>query len=173
MKPAPRRVSVRNLHPGLRVDARSVARAIRTLDAHHGDLAGSGATPSAPDELGVVFMTDAGLAGLHARFLSDPSTTDVITFEGEPALGSGGEICVSADAAARYAAGRGRAFADEMALYVVHGWLHLAGHDDIAPAARRAMRRAETRALAVLRRTGTMPLFAAPKKTRAIGPGPR
>jgi probable rRNA maturation factor len=97
---------------------------------------------------------------LHARFLDDPTTTDVITFEGDSKFGSAGEICVSADTAARYAKEHGRDFSTELTLYVVHGWLHLAGHDDLVPAKKRLMRRAESRALQVLRREGAIPRFA-------------
>ena len=42
------------------------------------------------------------------------------------------------------------AFAAELLLYVVHGWLHLAGYDDLQPARKRLMRRAEARALRLL-----------------------
>jgi probable rRNA maturation factor len=44
-------------------------------------------------------------------------------------------------------------------LYVVHGWLHLGGYDDLAPIKKRAMRRAESRAMALLRRARQLPDF--------------
>ena len=43
---------------------------------------------------------------------------------------------------AAYARAHGRDFSAELTLYVVHGWLHLAGYDDLVPAKKRAMRRA-------------------------------
>lgn len=110
-----------------------------------------------PPALSIVFLTDDALAGLHARFLADPSATDVITFPAIAEAGPGGEICVSADAALRHAGPRG--FADELTLYVVHGWLHLAGHDDLRPERKRRMRRAEARAIALLRENSAMPRF--------------
>jgi probable rRNA maturation factor len=113
-----------------------------------------------PGELSVAFLTDTALARLHGRFLSDPSPTDVITFPGDPALGTAGEICVCADAAVRVAGSRRDAFSAELTLYLVHGWLHLAGHDDLRPPLTRAMRRAEARALRLLREAGAMPRFA-------------
>ena len=58
-----------------------------------------------------------------------------------------------------YTAAHGRDLSAELTLYVVHGWLHLAGHDALAPAPRRAMRRAEARALALLRAAGAIPHF--------------
>ncbi|MFT3869976.1 MAG: hypothetical protein QM715_16120 [Nibricoccus sp.] len=45
--------------------------------------------------MSIAFLTDKALARIHADFLDDPTTTDVITFEGNAQLGSGGEICVS------------------------------------------------------------------------------
>lgn len=110
-------------------------------------------------ELSVVFLTDAALAKLHADFMGDPSPTDVITFEGEPAAGLAGEICVSVDMAARVARERKTDFAGELTLYLVHGWLHLAGYDDLQPAKKRLMRAAERRALALLRRHDAIPAF--------------
>jgi probable rRNA maturation factor len=112
--------------------------------------------------------------------MDDPSPTDVITFEGDSAAGLAGEICVSADTAARYvgfSANGGRtasraprprssardlpsAFATELMLYVVHGWLHLVGYDDLRPAKKRRMRAAEARALKLLRAHEAIPAFA-------------
>jgi len=97
-----------------------------------------------------VVLDAAAMGRLHADFLDDPSPTDVITFEGDPALGSAGEVCVCADVARDYVAEHGGAFSRELALYFVHGYLHLAGYDDTRPALKRAMRAAERRAMAVL-----------------------
>jgi len=159
MIPAARDVSIANRHPRLRLDRKAVARAVALLDAHHPAIA-PGRPPFPPGELSLVFLTDPALASLHGKFLADPTTTDVITFEGEPALGTAGEICVSADTAAAYARRHRRDFSTELTLYVVHGWLHLAGYDDLVPAKKRAMRRAEARALRLLSRAGAKPQFS-------------
>ncbi|ATC65988.1 rRNA maturation RNase YbeY [Nibricoccus aquaticus] len=112
-----------------------------------------------PGELSLAFLTDAALARIHDDFLDDPTTTDVITFEGNPTLESAGEICVSADTAATFAATHDRDFSDELTLYVVHGWLHLAGYDDLKPAKKRRMRAAESRAMDILRAAKALPRF--------------
>jgi probable rRNA maturation factor len=156
---ADRPVEIANQHPRLRLDRKAVATVIYTLDAHHAALATKASTIGHAGELSLVFMTDAALAKLHDDFLDDPSLTDVITFEGDAALASAGEICVSADTAARYAKENGRDFSEELTLYLVHGWLHLAGYDDLAPAKKRVMRRAEARALRLLRAAGALPRF--------------
>ncbi len=110
-------------------------------------------------ELSIVFLTDAALAELHGSFLDDPSLTDVITFEADPLAGTAGEICVSVDTAYRYAAQTGQSFADELTLYLVHGWLHLAGYDDLVPTRKRRMRLAEQRAMKLLRDQAAVPEF--------------
>lgn len=199
---APRRVAIANRHPRLRLDRRAVARAIHLLDIEFpkSKIPRALSTPDGENpkskipsgELSLVFLTDAALAHLHDQFLDNPAPTDVITFPGAPALGSAGEICVSADAALRQVsefvvpalAGRKRrppkggttnaqpshsapssqrsalsSFSAELTLYLVHGWLHLAGHDDLVPAKKRAMRRAEARALRILSRANAVPKF--------------
>jgi probable rRNA maturation factor len=150
-----RRLAIANRHPRLRVDRRALRQVIGLLDAHAARFRGG----CPPGELSVALLADPDLARLHADFLGDPKTTDVITFAGQPALGLAGEICVSADTAAAYARKHRHRFAEELTLYVVHGWLHLAGYDDLRPVKKRAMRRAERRALALLRGRHLRPAF--------------
>jgi len=141
-------------HPRLRVDRRSLRAAVATLDGNAGRFRGG----CPPGELSVAFVTDSALARLHGDFLDDSTPTDVITFEGDKAHGLAGEVCVSVDAAVRQV-GRSARFQGELTLYVVHGWLHLAGYDDLRPAAKRVMRRAEKRALGLLAKARSMPRF--------------
>ncbi len=71
----------------------------------------------------VAVVSDAAIAAVHAEFLGDPAPTDVITFDH-------GEIVVSADTAAVRAPEFGHPVDRELALYVIHGLLHLAGFGD-------------------------------------------
>ena len=99
----------------------------------------------------VVVVTAAALADLHERYLGDPSETDVITFElGDDEPGPAAEIYLSLDRARQVATARGGSLAREMALYAVHGALHLCGFDDREPAQRTRMRAAERAVLALL-----------------------
>ena len=177
----PRPVRIHNSHPRLRLDRRAVIAVIQCLDLHAAEILGRRACrrlstldsgPSAapgvpPGELSLAFLTDSVLARLHATFLDNASKTDVITFAGAPAgglvpTGSGlaGEICLSADAARAFAAKHARNFSEELTLYLVHGWLHLAGQDDLRPKNKKHMRAAEARALALLRAGRKIPRFA-------------
>lgn len=178
-----RTIDITNRHPRLRFRRAEVARVITTLEAN---LSALRIPPSAipQGELSLVFLTDPALAKIHRDFMGDPTATDVITFTGDPAaLGSealakeaglAGEICISADTAMRYvqsnAAGGlarrssaersvGGDFSAELTLYLVHGWLHLAGYDDRLPAKKRRMRAAEQRAMALLRLAKAVPVF--------------
>jgi len=154
--PPGREVHVHNAHPRLKLDKRAVGKVIHALDAEKAQF--QGGCPSG--ELSLAFLTDPAVARIHADFLSDPSTTDVITFEGNASLESAGEICVSVDTASAYAQTHDRDFSEELTLYVVHGWLHLAGYDDLKPAKKRLMRAAEKRAMACLRKAGVLPTFS-------------
>jgi probable rRNA maturation factor len=122
------------------------ATAVHLFEALHN----SGQFPISEGELSVVFLGDAEIARVHADFMDDPTPTDVITFPANEAMESAGEIIVSVDHARSRAAELGEAFSRELSLYLVHGWLHLAGFDDRNEADRAAMRAAEQRALALL-----------------------
>jgi probable rRNA maturation factor len=100
-----------------------------------------GQRPSMPVSL--LLTDDAEISALHAQFLGDPTPTDVISFE----LDGAAELVVSVETAKRCAKERGHKVADEVALYVTHGTLHVCGFDDIRKQDRARMRQAERQAL--------------------------
>jgi probable rRNA maturation factor len=103
-------------------------------------------------EIGVVLARDAELRELNRRWRGIDRATDVLSF---PYGGPGsrktpavsGDLVISLDRlieqARRYRVSRGR----ELARLVIHGTLHLAGHDHHRAGERRRMRKAEARAL--------------------------
>jgi probable rRNA maturation factor len=102
-------------------------------------------------DLSVAFVDDASIAELHGEWLGDEAPTDVLSFDlGEEHGGPVGELYVSAERAGAEAALRGLDPVRELALYVVHGTLHLCGFGDRAPADRRRMRAAEAHVLCAL-----------------------
>ena len=74
-------------------------------------------------EVSVVLVSDKRIAGIHGRFMDDPTATDVITFDH-------GEIVISTQTAKRQARQFGTSLGHELRLYVVHGLLHLCGYED-------------------------------------------
>lgn len=113
-------------------------------------LHASGRFPITGGELSIAFVNDAQIAQVHADFMDDPTPTDVITFPADASMESAGEIIVSVDHARSRADELDEPFSRELSLYLVHGWLHLAGYDDRNDADRARMREAEREALAVL-----------------------
>lgn len=122
------------------------------------DASGRFAAPAG--ELSVVFLDAAAMAHVHEQFLQLPGATDVITFPGDAAAGAAGEICVCPAVARDAAAQRRNNFAHELALYLAHAYLHLAGEDDTTAPRRKHMRRAEHRAMALLRAANAVPQFS-------------
>ena len=100
------------------------------------------------NEISVAFLEEAAICDLHAKFLDNPDPTDVITFPADEAEDYRiGEICISIDEALKYPQ---CPLQDELTLYLVHGWLHLAEYDDIDPKDRLVMREMEQKTLAFL-----------------------
>src|SRR4029079_18930677 len=90
----------------------------------------------------LAFVDNATLHRLNKQFLDHDEPTDVITF---PLSGAGaktleGELVIGVEVAREAAAERGHAVGVELALYVVHGVLHLCGYDDTTPVKTKAMR---------------------------------
>ncbi len=101
----------------------------------------------------VAVVDDAEIAGLHGRYLDDPTATDVLTFDlrDDPSsIQIEGDIVVSGETARREAAQRRLEAGEELLRYVVHGALHLCGMTDDTAAGRAQMRKAEDRVLAAL-----------------------
>ncbi|MFA5256603.1 MAG: rRNA maturation RNase YbeY [Opitutales bacterium] len=152
--PSPRRVSVNNAHPALKFRQADVKALFRFLDE---GLTGD-AVPAG--ELSVAFVDAGEIIRLHESFLDDPTITDVITFPGDKDENLAGEICVCADYAAQQAPKFGQSLSEELTLYLVHGWLHLAAYDDKAEPDRASMREAEARTMAAVRKADKLPGFA-------------
>ncbi len=84
------------------------------------------------DELSIALISDRAIAKIHRTFMDIAGPTDVLTFDH-------GEVLISAETAARYAVEYGHTTQQEIALYILHGLLHLRGFDDTTPEAHREM----------------------------------
>ena len=76
------------------------------------------------EHIEVTFLDDDEMARLHGEFLGDSTTTDVITFDH-------GELLIGVETAERQSLEFETNIYREIALYGIHGMLHLAGFDDI------------------------------------------
>ena len=148
-----KRAQVNNACPGLQVDSDEIETLFATLDRYGGFDAPSG-------ELSIAFLAKSEISRIHEQFLGDPSATDVITFPGDAEYGMAGEICVCPEVAHEYASKNGGDFSTELALYLVHGYLHLCEFDDIEDGDRSEMRDAEKVALDTLEAKKALPRFA-------------
>jgi probable rRNA maturation factor len=92
-----------------------------------------------PDaDLTIVLVDDGRIQGLNRDFLGHDAPTDVLSFpadEPDPETGRRylGDVVISFMRAAEQAGERGHAVESEMQLLVVHGILHLMGHDHAEP----------------------------------------
>jgi len=96
-------------------------------------------------EISVLVVNDRRIAKLHAEWMQISEPTDVLTFDlgSDPPRRLAGDIVVSGETARRVARELGWQPRQELAYYVVHGLLHLAGYDDLTPGERRRMRKRE------------------------------
>lgn len=100
-------------------------------------------------ELEINLLGAKEMAALNETFLKHDGSTDVITFdysEGKKLrsnVGISGEIFISVDDALAQAKEFKSAWQREVVRYIVHGVLHLLGHDDLKPELRRKMKREE------------------------------
>lgn len=107
--------------------------------------------------ISIALVDQAAIHAINRAHLGHDWPTDVISFPftepGDPELA--GELVVSAELAAAMAAQIGVDPRDELALYIVHGLLHLCGYDDQSDSDAAAIRRREDELLSACGRDNT------------------
>ncbi len=103
-------------------------------------------------EISLAFVDNPTIHRLNKQYLDHDEPTDVLSFpySGENAKKLEGELIVGVEVAAEQSAERGHDVQAELALYVIHGLLHLCGYDDKSPKAKKEMRERERHYLAHL-----------------------
>jgi probable rRNA maturation factor len=96
-------------------------------------------------EISLAFVDNPTIHQLNQRYLRHDEPTDVLSFPlSEPnARRLAGELVIGAEVAQAQAAAHGHDVQAELALYVIHGLLHLCGYDDKTEAGAQEMRRRE------------------------------
>lgn len=111
-------------------------------------------------ELNIIFLSSQKIRALNRAYLGTDTATDVLAFppggtrvreKGKRVKGKEreflGDIAISSDRASANARIYGTRFTEELALYVIHGTLHLLGYEDATEEGRAAMRRKENELL--------------------------
>jgi probable rRNA maturation factor len=83
----------------------------------------------ASGEVDILIAGNARLQRLNRDFRGKDKATDVLSFARNGTANAGGDIAISADYARRSARLHGHSHADELKILILHGLLHLAGHD--------------------------------------------
>ena len=109
--------------------------------------------------LSIAFLEDQEHTRIHQEYMKDSSSTDVITFPGDPNMGLSGEICVSVDFAKKYAQIHKKSFDEEITLYLLHGWLHLAGFDDRGETTSKKMNQIQNKVFSRIQNSRLVPKF--------------
>ncbi|MDR1595844.1 MAG: rRNA maturation RNase YbeY [Puniceicoccales bacterium] len=110
-------------------------------------------------DLSIAFLTTGNMVAIHGKFMGDDTGTDVITFPGDSNMGFAGEICVSPDYAIGSHLEHGTTFSEELTLYLIHGYLHLFGLDDVSEADTVWMRDGEKFCMELVKNKNCMPKF--------------
>ncbi len=133
---AKQRVSITYLQELVPVDRVKLREIVRTV------LSGEGKMES---EISLVFVDNPTIHRLNRRYLKHDEPTDVLTF---PLSDPGskklvGELVIGVEVARAEAANRGHDVQAELALYVIHGLLHLCGYDDRSRSTTKTIRERE------------------------------
>ena len=100
-------------------------------------------------ELSILLVDTDTMSAYHEKFMGEPGPTDVLSFpmdelrapedDEEPPVGLLGDIVLCPEVTAAQAAENGRTADQEADYLLVHGLLHLLGHDHAEPAEKKVM----------------------------------
>ena len=100
-------------------------------------------------ELSILLVDPGTMSAYHEKYLDEPGPTDVLSFpmdelrapasEDEPPLGLLGDIVLCPEVTAAQAEEHGRTAAEEADYLLIHGLLHLLGHDHAEAAEKKVM----------------------------------
>lgn len=101
-------------------------------------------------ELTYILCSDEYLHKINLEYLDHDTYTDIITFDNADEDGTiEGDIFVSVERVKENAAELKIPFEDELHRVLIHGILHLLGHDDTTPELKASMRKEEDKCLSL------------------------
>ena len=103
-------------------------------------------------EISLAFVDNPTIHRLNKQFLDHDEPTDVLSFPySDPSAKKlSGELVIGVEVAKERAEEMGHPIDAELALYAIHGLLHLCGYDDKSPSANKTMRERERHYLKLL-----------------------
>src|SRR5436853_1221311 len=137
------RVAIACPQEAVPVDRAAVRQLVRAV------LDGEGVADA---EISLAFVDNATIHTLNKRYLDHDEPTDVLSFPLSEAKAKrmSGELVIGAEVALAQANERGHDVQAELALYIIHGLLHLCGHDDREDRDRAEIRQRERHYLKLL-----------------------
>lgn len=100
-------------------------------------------------ELSILLVDPDTMSAYHEKYMDEPGPTDVLSFpmdelrapsdDEEPPLGLLGDVVLCPEVTAAQAAESNRTAEEEADYLLVHGLLHLLGHDHAEPAEKQVM----------------------------------
>jgi len=109
------------------------------------------------NELSVYWLSNKRIKELHQQFFQDSSATDCISIPIDDTNDCSGyrhlgEIFICPQVAYEYAKSHEKEFYEEVTLYLIHGFLHLIGYNDIRKKEKLVMRKKEKALMSLLKR---------------------
>src|SRR5262245_19742651 len=116
------KISIASPQEAVAIDRRQLREVVRLV------LEGEGIAEA---EISLAFVDNPTIHQLNRRYLQHDEPTDVLSFPlSDSKKKLQGELVIGAEVALARAAELGHDVQAELALYVIHGLLHLCGHDD-------------------------------------------
>jgi probable rRNA maturation factor len=135
------KISIASPQEAVEIDRKHFRDAVRAV------LDGEGINDA---EISLAFVDNPTIHRLNRQFLDHDEPTDVLSFPEPGSKKLQGELVLGAEVALAQATQRGHDVKAELTLYVIHGLLHLCGHDDHDAASASRMRERERHYLTLL-----------------------
>lgn len=126
------------------IEKRKISKWIKDVAAGYGKKAG---------DIAYIFCNDEKILEINRQYLQHDYFTDIITFDYTEGDVISGDIFISLDTVKSNSEELNQLFLDELHRIIIHGILHLCGHDDKTPELRKRMTIMEDKALEMLGKT--------------------